>query len=175
MTVSLLCGPMKVSSDPGISQASQKIVRSSSLARWGKFNLVGAIGLGVQLATFFLFKSPLHWNYLLATGLAVEVAVLHNFIWHEHFTWADRIAPLTNKEQVHSRQKLNVFRPRPGFLRRLWRFHVANGAVSILGNLAMMRLLVGWGHMNYLVANMIAITVCALANFTLSDQWVFQS
>jgi putative flippase GtrA len=55
-----------------------------------KFYLVGAIGIGVQLIFLFLFKSELHMNYLLATALAVECAVLHNVLWHEHYTWADR-------------------------------------------------------------------------------------
>src|SRR5436190_21825889 len=29
--------------------------------------------------------------YLLATALAVEGAILHNFVWHERWTWADRV------------------------------------------------------------------------------------
>ena len=55
-----------------------------------KFHLVGAIGIGAQLIFLFFFKTELHMNYLLATALAVECAVLHNFLWHEHYTWADR-------------------------------------------------------------------------------------
>ena len=48
---------------------------------WLKFNTVGAIGIGVQLAALAALKSGLELNYLLATGLAVEAAVLHNFVW----------------------------------------------------------------------------------------------
>ena len=55
--------------------------------RWLKFNLVGALGIVVQMAAFALFFSALRWNYLVATALAVETAVLHNFVWHEHYTW----------------------------------------------------------------------------------------
>ena len=48
---------------------------------------------------------------------------------------------------------------------RLLRFHAGNGVISILGNLALMRLLVGGLHVNKYLANAVAIGVCALANF----------
>lgn len=41
--------------------------------RWLKFNFVGAIGICVQLVTLTLLKSGLGLNYLLATGIAVEI------------------------------------------------------------------------------------------------------
>lgn len=130
--------------------------KSSTLVRWLKFNFVGGIGIGVQFAALFLLKSVLHFNYLFATALAVEAAVVHNFVWHEQFTWADRV-------QMSWRQSL------PRFVR----FNLTNGAVSILGNLALMRVMVGMGHMNYLLANAIAIALCSIANFLVSNEWVF--
>jgi putative flippase GtrA len=36
-----------------------------------------------------------------------------------------------------------------------------------------MKLLVGMGCVNYLVANGIAITLCSLANFLVSNEYVF--
>ena len=66
--------------------------RATSIpVRWLKFNVVGGIGIVVQFAALFLLKSVLHFNYLAATAIAVEAAVVHNFVWHEQFTWADRI------------------------------------------------------------------------------------
>lgn len=62
----------------------------SVATRWLKFNLVGGIGIVVQMLTLVMLKTGLHFNYLLATALAVETAVIHNFFWHERFTWADR-------------------------------------------------------------------------------------
>ena len=50
--------------------------RSSGL-RWLKFNFVGLLGIGVQLLALALLTSWLHVNYLLATALAVEAAVVH--------------------------------------------------------------------------------------------------
>jgi putative flippase GtrA len=154
-------------------------VASSTLVRWGKFNLVGAIGIGVQFAALFMLKTALHLQYLAATAVAVEAAVLHNFVWHEKFTWADRTEGTTKHEQSpHSLRRNCGGSPMQlysGFFRRLRRFHLANGAVSILGNLAIMRILVGSADMNYLTANAIAVAVCSLANFLLSDQWVFEN
>lgn len=99
----------------------------------------------------------LGFNYLFATAIAVEAAVVHNFVWHEQFTWSDRV----RSSWRHS-------------LPRLLRFNLTNGAVSIVGNLALMKVMVGEGHMNYLLANAIAIALCSITNFLVSEQWVFE-
>ena len=128
------------------------------LIRWCKFNLVGGIGIVVQFVALYLLKSVLHFDYLAATALAVEAAVVHNFVWHEQFTWADRVQPSWSRS-----------------LPRLLRFNLTNGAVSLIGNLALMKVMVGVGHMNYLAANGIAIALCSLANFLVSEEWVFEA
>jgi len=147
--------------DPRRQKTWKKSSRAGTFVRWWKFNFVGGIGIAVQFAALFLLNSVFHLNYLAATALAVEIAVLHNFCWHERFTWVDRLRPGT-------KDKGN------GWLARLARFHLANGTVSIFGNLALMRIMVGEGHMNYLAANAIAIVLCSLANFLVSDRWVFE-
>jgi putative flippase GtrA len=121
-----------------------------------KFNVVGSIGIGVQLAVLLYLKSGFHLSYLLATALAVEAAVVHNFLWHERFTWADRV-------HVTWRQSML----------RLLRFNCTTGAVSILGNVALMKLLVEAAHLNYLMANAITIPACSVVNFVVSDRLVF--
>jgi putative flippase GtrA len=123
--------------------------------RWLKFNAVGGIGIGVQLLALALLKGALHLDYLLATALAVEAAVVHNFVWHERFTWADCVAS--------------------GAFVRFMKFNFTTGAFSILGNLLLMRLLVGFGHVDYLAANAITIAVCSLVNFLVSDTFVFRT
>ena len=126
--------------------------------RWLKFNLVGAIGIVVQLAMLGILASVLKLDYLPATALAVEVAVLHNFLWHERFTWADR-ASVTRRQA----------------LLRLVRFNLTTGAVSILGNLLLMRLLVGQVHLPSLPANLVSIAGCSMVNFLMSEFIVFRS
>ena len=145
-----------------MSESTRQNPAPSTFVRWWKFNFVGAIGIGVQFAALFLLKSVLDFNYLFATAFAVEAAVVHNFVWHEQFTWVDRIK--VQGLQPSWRHSL------PRFLR----FNLTTGAVSIIGNLALMRVMVGEGHINYLLANAIAIALCSVANFLVSDEWVFE-
>jgi putative flippase GtrA len=116
----------------------------SSGLRWLKFYLVGGIGIAAQLLILVVLKTGLGFNYLVATALAVEGAVVHNFLWHERFTWT-----------------------------RFVKFNLTTGALSIAGNLVFMKLLAGLGHMNYLLANAITIAACSVLNFLVSDGFVF--
>jgi putative flippase GtrA len=50
-------------------------------------------------------------------------------------------------------------------LDQLLRFHLSNGLVSLVGNLALMRILVGKADLSVLAANSIAILCCSLVNF----------
>lgn len=125
--------------------------------RWLKFNFVGAIGIVVQLAALQLLARGLNLHYLVATALAVEAAVLHNFVWHERFTWKDRSGG-----------------PVREIVLRLLRFHLGNGVVSIAGNLILMRFFVGVLHWKLLIANAITIALCSLLNFAASEWFVFR-
>jgi putative flippase GtrA len=169
------------------SQSCDRSVSTSGLARWCKFNLVGGIGILVQFSVLAVLKSVMHFNYPAAIVIAVEAAVMHNFLWHEQFTWADRTNPArsvlrTSGNAAPNSSSALIAEPKHGTtqeplgsrLRRLLRFHLGNGAVSILGNLALMKVMFGLGHMHYLVANAIAITVCSVANFLVSEAWVFR-
>jgi len=126
----------------------------NTFIRWGKFNLVGAMGMVVQLATLWLINRYAKGHYLYATAAAIELALIHNFVWHLHYTWHDR-------------------RDRAALLAQFIRFHLSNGLVSMLGNLALMRILVYEAHLPLLVSNSIAILCCSLVNFCLGDRWTF--
>ena len=121
--------------------------------RWLKFNAVGAGGILVQLGALAILKSGFHFDYLLATALAVEAAVIHNYFWHERFTWADR--------------------PGGNSWLRFAKFNLTTGLFSILGNVLVMRVLVGGARLNYFVANLLTIATCSIVNFLVSDRFVF--
>jgi len=127
-----------------------------TLVRWLKFNAVGGLGIAVQLAMLALLVSVLKMNYLLATALAVEAAVLHNFMWHERFTWADRRSVTSVQVAV-----------------RLLCFNLSSGLISIAGNLLLMRLFAGHLRLPYLLANVLSIASCALLNFVAAERLVF--
>jgi putative flippase GtrA len=123
--------------------------------RWSKFNLVGAAGMGVQLGALALLNRCAPGHYLMASVAAVELAVLHNFVAHLHYTWRDR-------------------RDHGSWPGQCARFHLSNGLVSMVGNLALMRLLVQGARLPLLVSNCAAILCCSLVNFGLGDTWAFK-
>lgn len=127
------------------------------LFRWIRFNAVGAIGIGVQLSALALMVSYFEIHYILATAIAVESAILHNYVWHEKWTWSD----------IASDQG-------SGWLKRLFRFHITNGFTSLFGNLLLMQSLVETFQIPILYANLVAIAVCSVINFALSHYWVFR-
>ena len=122
--------------------------------RYWKFNLVGAMGMVVQLAALALFTRISAGHYLYATAAAIELALIHNFVWHLHYTWRDR-------------------RDRAALFTQLMRFHLCNGLVSMMGNLLLMRILVQEACIPLLAANTIAILCCSIVNFCLGNHWAF--
>jgi putative flippase GtrA len=126
----------------------------TAFVRWGKFILVGAMGTVVQLAALALFNRWTDGHYFFASAAAIEIALLHNFIWHSRYTWRDRRAGATR-------------------FRRFVRFQCSNGLVSMLGNLLLMRLLVHQARLPLLVSNVVAILCCSMANFCLGHNWAF--
>jgi putative flippase GtrA len=126
---------------------------------WIKFNLVGVLGFALQAGALFLLTHTAHSiGYLTATILAVELAVLNNFVWHQRWTWNDR--PSTTAGET---------------LRRLAKFNITTGLVSILGNLAFMSVLVGRFGLAIVLANLISVLMCSLLNFILADRIAFTS
>ena len=51
------------------------------LVRWAKFNVVGAMGMMVQLGSLAVLNRWLGGHYLAASTVALELAILHNFTW----------------------------------------------------------------------------------------------
>ena len=124
--------------------------------RAGRFVLVALGGFVIQLIVLDVLTRLAALDYRAATALAVEAAVLHNFIWHEWWTW--RMPSRTGSRLV-----------------RAARFHAATALLSIGGNLVLMSCfveLLGWP---VLVANIVAVAVLGVANFRAADRWVFRT
>lgn len=123
---------------------------------WCKFNLVGLLGIIVQLSLLKILVL-LDVGYIVATAIAVEITIVHNFFWHEYWTWRDRV-----NQNLSDR-----------FFRWL-RFNTTTGLISLVGNLLFMKLLVGSVHLPITLANLLTIGLCATFNFLVSDQFVFR-
>jgi putative flippase GtrA len=129
--------------------------RNSGVIRWLKFNFVGLMGVGVQLAILAVLLR-IGMTYLAATILAVEAAIVHNFLWHERYTWKDR-----SGSELGAR------------ISRLVKLNLSNGLVSMVGNVSIMGLLVGIWRVQPLAANTVAIGACSTINFLLGDRFVY--
>lgn len=123
------------------------------MIRWWKFNAVGMAGVVVQLAALSVLAGLWRIPYLLATALAVEIALLHNFVWHEAWTWRG----LASDDRW----------------RRLLRFHVGSGLLSIGGNMLFTWCFRQIFGLPLLAANLAAIAVTSVVNFALASSWVF--
>ena len=137
------------------------VIEPRSLARiarrWIAFGSVGALGFGVQFTTLVLLTGWLEANYLLATAIAVELAIVHNFFWHQHWTWSDRGAGVA-----------------ASLADRLLRFNAGTAVTSIGGNLVLMWVLVSRFEIHYAIANVLAVLSLSIANFLLCDRLVFK-
>jgi dolichol-phosphate mannosyltransferase len=120
-----------------------------------KFTFVGALGVLVNLTLLFLLSVTAGLPRGLAWFLAVEAAVLHNFIWHQSFTWRDR------REAGAG-----------AWLRRATTFHLSvAGTVAINGTLFGLLSIVG---APLILAGMAGIGAAAAFNFVAGDRWVFK-
>ena len=127
----------------------------NTAGRFVRFNAVGALGIGVQLATITALMD-VGVSYVAATIIGFNLAIAHNFYWHLRWTWRDRM--LSGNRAFYA------------FLS----FVAANGVVSYGGNVVIMIALVAGAGLPVLLANLIAIAACGLVNFWLGDRVVFQ-
>jgi dolichol-phosphate mannosyltransferase len=128
------------------------------MIHWIKFNLVGVLGFALQSAALFVLTHlayPL--SYLSATAIAVELAVLNNFVWHQRWTWSDR--PSTTRKET---------------VRRLAKFNLTTGLVSLAGNLILMSVLVGHFRLAITPANVLTVACCSILSFFLADRIAFE-
>ena len=130
--------------------------------RAARFVGVGAGGFVVQVVTLHALAAA-GLPYPLATALAVQAAILHNFLWHERWTWADR--PASGQAGLPARSYARM--------RRLIRFNGSTALISIGGNVALMALFVGRLHLPLVPANLLAVLTLSVLNFLAADRLVF--
>ncbi len=131
----------------------------SGIRRFLRYYLVGAMGLGVKFSVLTALVELAGVGYLASTAVAVEAAVMHSFIWHLRWTWRDRSIGFSRRESLMC----------------LLRFHLGTGAVAMLANLLVTRFLVQEFGIHYAAANLTATVFAGLANFMISNFFVFAS
>ena len=133
-------------------------MRSGAGRRWFKFQAVGAAGTCVQLGSLFLLRECLALNVLLAAAIAVEIAILHNFCWHRHWTWALADARLRSKPVAW----------------QLCEYNLTCCLVSLVSNVVFTGLFMRVFGVHYLIANLMAIAAVGVANFLTAELFIFR-
>jgi putative flippase GtrA len=122
--------------------------------RLARFYAVGFGGLMLQL-TVVACAGHAGLDYRVSSVLALGVTLAHNFAWHARWTWSDR-------------------RPAGGRLVvAFWRFVTANGAVSFVGTVVLLPVVVQQFGVPPVPANLAVIGVCGLVNYWLGGRACF--
>jgi putative flippase GtrA len=127
------------------------------MPRLGKFALVGLFGAALQISLLWWLTHRAGLPVHLATPMAVELAVLHNFEWHARFTWQDR--------RVKGARRT---------MRRFLRFQTSNGLISLIGNTLVNHVLIERLSFPAVLSALAAISICSLANYIVADRWVYE-
>jgi putative flippase GtrA len=127
---------------------------SSVSVRFARFVLAGASGFIVQVGTLAVLTLLVRLNYVIATVIAVEAAILANFIWHHHWTFRDRAG---------------------SWLQRLVRFNALNGITSVAGSIFLTACLVEALGLHPVVANIACVAALSVINFVAADRLVFRA
>ena len=119
------------------------------------FAVVAALGFAVQVVLVVLFSDRWGWSLPVSTAASVEAAVLHNWAWHECWTWRRRVTA------AHR-------------LQRLVAFHAANGAISLLGNAACAEALARTTTLALPWRTLLSVALVGGLNFLVAERVVFR-
>ncbi|MHB1166986.1 MAG: GtrA family protein, partial [Carboxydocellales bacterium] len=106
----------------------------------------------VTLAIYTCLVVVLRANVVLSGVLSAFIAMFSNFILNDRFTW-----------KINSNQPIWV---------RLSKFYVYC-SIGIFINSAVLTLLYGYAHLNYLLANLLGIATATVWNFTANQRWTW--
>ncbi len=117
-----------------------------------KFAIVGAIGTCVDLGTLVILKEVVGLNVYLANFFSFSLAVVNNYSWNSHWTFADQ-------EKEHRRQIVQFV------------------IISVIG-LILSEILLFFFHdimqLHYLIAKCLGILVVLFWNFFANRFWTFK-
>jgi dolichol-phosphate mannosyltransferase len=130
------------------------LATSPGEGRLWKFLLVGASGVGVNVAVFWLLTHPVGVHYFAAGLVAGAVSTGTNYVLNSAITWADRPA--------------GAWRV---FLQRLGKYYLATWT----GNAVYLGLLAALTHLGLapMVANLVAVGVGGGLNYLMHNAWTW--
>lgn len=129
------------------------MIRSKTLlVQSGKFLVVGGLGTLVNTAILIILYQQLHLALVAASAVATELTIGHNFVWNDYWTFGRR--GLT--------------------LNRFARFNVVSLGGQCVTILTLW-MLVRFGGVHFVVANLVGIGLALIWNFTVNARWTWGS
>jgi dolichol-phosphate mannosyltransferase len=129
------------------------MARRASLAPFGKFLLVGGLGTLVNTGILVILYHGAHLALVAASAVATELAIGHNFLWNNYWTFGRRGVSLVS-------------------LRRFAQFNL----VSLAGQgitVATLWALVRYTGLSYVIANLVGIGLALVWNVTVNMRWTW--
>lgn len=126
------------------------LVRALSESEIMRFGVVGASGVVVNNAVLYALHGLLGWSLIPSSVLAVEAAIVNNFVWNDLWTFSERT-------------KTSY---------RFLRFNLVSLG-GLVVNTAVLAALVTFAGVHYLIANLIAIGVAMGWNFAANARWTW--
>lgn len=122
-------------------------------ARLTRFSVVGATGLGVNMAALAAFTDLVGLYYLLSALLATQISTAWNFVLTERWVFRGRELGRSRKTRLVLFYAMN------------------NGALALRGPAFV--LLVSAVGLNYLVANFVSLIGLTVARYAVADVWIW--
>ena len=118
--------------------------------RFCKFLVVGGLGTLVNTGALVILYHQLHLALVVASALATELAIGHNFLWNNYWTFG-----------------------RAGLsLHRFAKFNASSLGGQCI-TIVTLWTLVGFVGVNYIAANLVGIGLALVWNFTISVHWTW--
>ena len=120
--------------------------------------IVSWVGMGVNTLCLYLFKGVWRIPIIPASLMAIEIAIVHNFVWYRYWAWGDRTEAGS----------------RPPFFRQLVIYNAATGLVDLTVNVSILWLLYKVFGVHYLIANIIGMILGPFFKFWINEKLIFK-
>jgi len=126
---------------------------SSAYKRFIKFGIVGTSGILANNFVLWLLVELSGLPFYLCSLIAIETAILNNFLLNDAWTWADR----------KSGSKII----------RFLKYNASTAFSSIFINISVLMFFKEWVGLPYIISNLIGIGFGMLVNFLINHYWTF--
>ena len=127
------------------------------IRRFLRFGVVGGSGVLVNQGLLMLLHGGLEWPLLASSIVAIEAAILNNFLWSSVWIW--------RYDYEGSFRRV---------LRKLVQYQIATLFTSMVVNAGVLTGLVYGFSVDYRLANLAGIAAGMGANFAASELWIFR-